>query len=113
MHDVGESYLYSRAHAPAHDLRYFMPPLLLLAIPEWLARLLVGEGRAYAAMRWLTRPVVAAVLFNLVVMVTHVPGVVNHLGRERAAALRACTRCSCCRLSACGCRCAARSRSCA
>jgi putative membrane protein len=78
MHDVGERYLYS-VHMLQHMIfAYFMPPLLLLAIPEWMARLLVGEGRTYAAMRWLTRPVVAGVLFNLVVMVTHVPVVVNH-----------------------------------
>ena len=78
IHDVGENYLYS-VHMVQHMiLSYFMPPLLLLAIPEWMARLLVGRGRTYGVVRWLTRPVAAAVIFNLVVMVTHVPGVVNH-----------------------------------
>jgi putative membrane protein len=56
---------------------YFVPPLLLLSLPEWMARTLIGTGRGYRVGRWLTRPVVAGVAFNLVVMVTHIPIVVN------------------------------------
>ena len=58
-------------------LSYFLPPLALLATPEWLLRVLVGDGRAYAVLRWFCHPVVAGVLFNVAVMVTHIPGVVN------------------------------------
>ena len=77
IHDVGEQYLYS-AHMLQHMmLSYFVPPMLLLATPEWLARLVVGEGRAYRALGWLTKPVVAGVAFNATVMVTHIPGLVN------------------------------------
>ena len=77
MHDIGENYLYS-AHMLQHMvLSYFMPPLVLLATPEWLARAIVGHGRAYGALRWLTKPVVAGVAFNAVVMITHIPGLVN------------------------------------
>jgi putative membrane protein len=54
-----------------------MPPLVLMATPEWLLRVIVGDGRAYAVLKWFAKPVVAGVLFNLAVMVTHVPGVVN------------------------------------
>ena len=32
-------------------LAYFAPPLLLLATPEWFLRLLIGDGRIYAAFR--------------------------------------------------------------
>ena len=45
----------------------------------------------------MTKPVVAAVMFNVVVMVTHIPPVVNALGAERAAALLAAPACSCSR----------------
>ena len=46
IHDIGEKYLYS-AHMLQHMmLTYFMPPLVLLATPEWLLRVLVGNGRA-------------------------------------------------------------------
>jgi putative membrane protein len=77
IHDLGEEHLYS-VHMLQHMmLSYFMPPLALLATPTWLARLLIGDGRLYNAVRWLTKPVVAAVVFNTAVMVTHVPGVVN------------------------------------
>jgi putative membrane protein len=58
-------------------LSYFVPPMLLLATPEWLARLVIGDGRAYRWVRWFTKPVVAGVLFNATVMITHIPGLVN------------------------------------
>jgi putative membrane protein len=77
IHDLGEEYLYS-AHMLQHMmLSYFLPPLALLATPEWLLRVIVGQGRAYTVVRWFTKPVIAGVLFNLAVMVSHVPGVVN------------------------------------
>lgn len=77
MHDIGENYLYS-AHMLQHMmLSYFMPPLALLATPEWLLRTLIGNGRLYAAVRFFCKPVVAGVLFNVMVMITHIPGLVN------------------------------------
>jgi len=77
LHDVGEQYLYS-AHMLQHMmLSYFLPPLALLATPEWLLRTLIGSGRAYRVLRWFCHPVVAGVLFNIAVMVSHIPGVVN------------------------------------
>jgi putative membrane protein len=77
IHQMAENYLYS-AHMLQHMmLSYFMPPLVLLATPTWLARLIVGTGRAWTAVKFMTRPVVAAVVFNVVVMVTHIPPVVN------------------------------------
>ena len=43
IHQLGEDYLYS-AHMLQHMmLSYFMPPLVLLATPEWLLRILVGK----------------------------------------------------------------------
>ena len=73
MHDLSEEYLYS-AHMLQHMvLSYFMPPLLLLATPTWLARLLVGNGRVWRVFRWLAMPVVAGVIFNAMVIVSHIP----------------------------------------
>jgi hypothetical protein len=78
MHDISEEYLYS-AHMLQHMvLAFFVPPLALLATPAWLMRAIVGRGRGYAVYSWLTKPIVAGVLFNTVVMVTHIPGVVNN-----------------------------------
>ena len=71
-------------------LRYFLPPLALLATPEWLLRMLVGNGRLYRVLRWFCQPVVAGVMFNVAVMVTHIPGVVDaSLGNGAAALLAA------------------------
>ena len=54
VHDIGEEYLYS-VHMFQHMvLSYFMPPLVLLATPTWLFRILVGDGRLYEAA-WLAR----------------------------------------------------------
>ena len=77
LHQIAEGYLYS-AHMLQHMmLSYFMPPLVLLATPEWLLRVLVGKGTTYRVVRFFSLPVVAAVLFNGMVMVSHIPDVVN------------------------------------
>ena len=77
MHDIAEEYLYS-VHMFQHmALTYFMPPLVVLATPEWFVRTLIGNGRAYRALRFLTFPVRAGLLFNLGVVISHIPGVVN------------------------------------
>ena len=79
MHDISEEYLYS-AHMIQHMmLSYFLPPLVLMATPTWLARLLLGStrGALYRAVRFLAKPVVAGVLFNAMVMILHIPLLVN------------------------------------
>ena len=77
IHDIGENNLYS-VHMLQHMIMsYFAPPLLLMATPEWLMRLIVGNGKVYTAFRWVTRPVAAAVIFNLAIMVIHIPALVN------------------------------------
>lgn len=77
LHDISEDYLYS-AHMLQHmALSYFVPPLVLIATPTWMARLVLGDGALYRATKWLTKPVVAAVLFNVVVLFTHIPVIVN------------------------------------
>lgn len=77
VHDIAEEYLYS-VHMVQHmALTYFMPPLVVLATPEWFVRTLVGKGRARRVLDFMVHPVRAAFLFNVIVMVSHVPAVVN------------------------------------
>ncbi len=78
MHDISEEYLYS-AHMAQHMLlTLVIPPLFLLAIPEWLARLVVSnDGTSGVWIRRLTRPVPAALVFNVLVALTHLKPVVN------------------------------------
>jgi putative membrane protein len=77
MHDIAEEYLFS-VHMTQHMLLTFaVPPVFLLATPEWLARLVLGHGRAKRAFYTIARPVPAAVAFNALQLLTHWPGVVN------------------------------------
>ena len=77
MHDIAEEYLFS-VHMTQHMLLTFaVPPVFLLATPEWLARLVLGHGRVKRAFYKIARPVPAAVAFNALQLLTHWPGVVN------------------------------------
>jgi putative membrane protein len=77
MHDIAEEYLYS-VHMLQHMmLSYFVPPLMLLATPKWLFDAVFGSGRGYRAIKFLSRAPVAGLLFNVMVMVAHIPDVVN------------------------------------
>jgi putative membrane protein len=51
--------------------------LLLLGTPDWLLRWLLRPRAVLAAARFVTRPLIALVLFNVVLVITHVPAVVN------------------------------------
>jgi putative membrane protein len=77
MHDIAEEYLFS-VHMTQHMLLTFaVPPVFLLATPEWLARLVLGHGRVKRVFYKIARPVPAAVAFNALQLLTHWPGVVN------------------------------------
>ena len=77
VHDISEEYLYSM-HMFQHMLySYFMPPLMLIATPMWLYDLIFAGPRARRIVNFLTKPVVAGLLFNCVIMVTHIPQMVN------------------------------------
>lgn len=77
LHDISEEYLYS-AHMVQHMmLSYFLPPLVLMATPTWLARTLLGSGRTFRTVGFFAKPVVAGVLFNAMVMILHIPLLVN------------------------------------
>lgn len=77
IHDLAEEYLYS-VHMFQHmALSYFMPPLVLLAIPIWMFDAVFGSGRVRTVINWLSKPVVAGVAFNIMVMITHIPTLVN------------------------------------
>jgi putative membrane protein len=77
VHDIGEKYLYM-VHMSQHlVLTLVMPPLMLIATPEWLARLVVGKGRVDKAVHRLCRPVVAGAIFNILVLGSHAPWIVD------------------------------------
>jgi len=77
LHDVAEGYLYS-AHMVQHLLMTLVVALLLVAgIPAWMARNLLGRGRFLRCIRTLSRPVVGLIQFNLILVLSHWPVVVE------------------------------------
>jgi putative membrane protein len=77
IHDWAEDYLFS-VHMVEHLLISLVaPPLLLLGIPGWLTRWILRPKWAAGTVRVLARPLVAAVIFNVVVAATHAPFWVN------------------------------------
>ena len=75
LHDIAEQSLYS-AHMVQHlVLAFIVPPALLIGMPSWLIRYLVGP--ILPALRFLTRPLIALVLFNAALAWLHAPGVVR------------------------------------
>jgi putative membrane protein len=77
VHDIGEEYLYF-VHMIQHlVLTLVVPPVMLLATPEWLARLVVGQGRVERIVRRMARPVPAALVFNALVLLSHWQLIVN------------------------------------
>ncbi len=79
MHDVAEEALYS-VHAVQHLLIVFIiPPLFLIALPRWLARLVIlDDSRTARVLRVLTRPLVAGIIFNVLQILNFWTVVVNY-----------------------------------
>ena len=77
IHDLSEGYLFS-VHMVQHLLFTFVaPPLLLLGLPAWLLRMLLGRGLRFRLVRFFVKPVVALIAFNVTIAVTHWPPMVN------------------------------------
>jgi putative membrane protein len=77
IHDVAERYLFS-IHMVQHvTFSIIAAPLLLIGTPTWLARWLLSPRWLLASVRYMARLIPATILFNVVVVVTHTPVVVN------------------------------------
>ena len=73
MHELSENFLFS-AHMSQHVLlTLVVPPLLLMGTPPWLLRPLLKFASVERVGRFLTHPVVAFALFNLVFALWHLP----------------------------------------
>jgi putative membrane protein len=83
MHELAEDYLFS-VHMVQHTLLSLVAPgLILLGMPKWLLRSMLGP--VMGAVRFFTRPLIAFALFNIVIVVTHWPPVVNMAVRSEPA----------------------------
>ncbi len=73
LHELSDTYLFS-AHMVQHMLlTLWAPPLLLLGTPGWLLRPIVCHRYVFPVVRAVTRPLPAALLFNVVFALYHWP----------------------------------------
>lgn len=84
---LGAGYL-----ASVHMLQWMLytsvvAPLLLLGTPEWMAERFVARLRLDAVLRRISRPLVAGVFFNVVLVITHAPFVVDRLRVSAAGSI--------------------------
>lgn len=78
IHAVAEQMNYS-VHMVQHLIFSMVAaPLILLGTPAWLLRWILGApSRRFVVVRWLARFVPALIIFNLVLVITHWPAIVN------------------------------------
>jgi putative membrane protein len=85
IHDLAEGYLYSM-HMVQHMLFTFAAaPLLLTGMPAWMWRSLLKPAPVRAVWALLTRPLVALLVANGVLLFTHWPEVVSLSVRSELA----------------------------
>lgn len=77
IHDLSDNYLFS-AHMVQHLLLMMVaPPLLLLGIPARLLRPLAARRGIRPVVRFLTRPLIAFAIYNIVLVGWHFPAAYN------------------------------------
>jgi len=78
VHDIAEKSMYS-VHMVQHlMITSLSVPLLMLGTPAWLARWALNPGSfRFRVVRWWSRFLPALIVFNVMLVLTHVPAVVN------------------------------------
>ena len=85
IHDMGDQSLFLFHMIEHLVLALAVPPMLLLGTPTWLMQMLVAP--ILPALRFLTRPLVALILFNGVLAYIHSPVVIEAMLRNEAVHL--------------------------
>ncbi len=82
IHDLSEQYLFS-VHMTQHLLLTLVaPPLLIAGVPSWLWQAMFTGRRVLPIARVVLHPLVTFGVFNSLIVVTHLPGVVDYALRE-------------------------------
>lgn len=82
VHDLAENYLFS-VHMFQHMLFTFVAaPLLLWGVPTWLLELALEPSLVRRAVRFGAHPIVAFVLYNGALGLTHVPEITDTIIRN-------------------------------
>jgi putative membrane protein len=61
------------------------PPLLLVGTPRWLLRRMLRGRLAFRIARWLSRPLMPLVVYNVVLVAAHLPATVETVGGSQLA----------------------------
>ncbi|MET0800053.1 MAG: cytochrome c oxidase assembly protein [Actinomycetota bacterium] len=77
VHDLAEGYLYLMHMTQHLVFTLVAAPLLIAGMPVWMLRALLAPAAARRLFRFFTRPVIALILFNGVLLFTHWPQVVE------------------------------------
>ena len=73
LHDLSDFYLFS-AHMVQHLLlTLLLPPLLIGGTPGWMLRPLIRPRSVRKVAEFVTKPAMCFVIFNLVIVVWHLP----------------------------------------
>lgn len=73
LHDLSDYYLFS-AHMVQHLLlTLLLPPLLIGGTPGWMLRPLIRPQAVRRVAEFVTKPAMCFVIFNLVIIVWHLP----------------------------------------
>jgi putative membrane protein len=75
FHDIAEKSLFTFHMIEHMTLAWVVPPLLLMGSPWWVTRMLVRP--IMGMLRFLTKPLVALVIFNAVLAAIHAPRAVE------------------------------------
>ena len=77
LHDISEKYLFL-VHMTQHTVFTFVAPAcFLLGSPTWLWRWFMSHRPIALVVRFLSKPLVALLTFNTLIVVTHIPPVVE------------------------------------
>ena len=85
LHDMGDQSLFLFHMIEHLVLALAVPPMLLLGTPTWMMQMIVAP--ILPALRFLTRPLIALVLFNGVLAYIHSPVVIEAMLRNEAVHL--------------------------
>jgi putative membrane protein len=77
FHDLSDGYLFTVHMAQHLVLTMLVPPLLIAGTPGWMLRPAIEHPRVFALARWITRPAAAFAIFNITLVVWHLPPLYN------------------------------------
>ena len=84
VHDLSEEYLLSM-HMTQHLIFTLVaPPLLIAGIPSWLSQAVFARRGVLPVARVLLHPLVTLGVFNMLIVLTHLPEVVDLALREHS-----------------------------